>query len=162
MTEALGTAFDTRSAKEREIVITRRFDAPAALLFKMWTEAEHVTRWWAPAGYTTTVREMDARPGGTFRLVMHGPDGTDYPVKGVYKEVSPPRRLVYSDDWDDDSKPSMEALVTVTFDEKDGKTTLTLHILCATPEDRTAMIDMGVVTGWTSCFDKLAEELAKT
>lgn len=147
--------------ENREIIITRTFDAPAALVFRMWTEAEQVARWWAPAGCTTTVRQMDVRPGGTFRLVMHGPDGADYPVKGVYKEVSPPRRLVYTDDWDDDSKPSMPSLVTVTFDERDGKTALTLHILCATPEDRAAMIDMGVVTGWNSCFDKLAKELAK-
>ena len=160
MTQASGATSEPSARSDREIVLTRTFDAPAARVFKMWTEADHVARWWAPKGFTTTVKALDARPGGVFRLVMHGADGTDYPVKGVYREVVPPKRLVYVEDWDDDARPSMESLVTVAFEEHDGGTVLTLRILYASAADRAAATDMGVVEGWSSCFDNLADELA--
>lgn len=153
-----------RDTSDREIVIVRRFDAPAALVFGMWTDPALVARWWAPAGFTTTVTALDPRPGGDFRLVMHGPDGADYPMKGVFQEVRPPNRLVYSDDWDHDwddvSRPSRPSIVTVSFDERDGKTTLTLRIVYATPADRAAAAAAGVEWGWHSCFDILADLLA--
>lgn len=153
-----------RDASDREIVIVRRFDAPAALVFRMWTDPALVARWWAPAGFTTTVTALDPRPGGEFRLVMHGADGTDYPMKAGFHEVRPPTRLVYSDDWDpewdDVNRPSRPSVVTVDFDERDGKTTLTLRILYATPADRAAAAAAGVEWGWNSCFDILADALA--
>ena len=145
---------------EREVVITRTFEAPAARIFEMWTKPEHVARWWGPKGYTTTIDAMDARPGGEFRLVMHGPDGTRQPVKGVYKEVNPPRRLVYTEDWDLGDRPSVASVVTIAFDEGDGRTTATIHVLYETTEDRATLIDMGVREGWHSCLDRLVEELA--
>ena len=150
-------------ASDREIVIVRRFAAPAALVFRMWTDPALVARWWAPAAFTTTVTALDPRPGGEFRLVMHGPDGTDYPMKAEFQEVRPPTRLVYRDDWDhewdDVDRPSRPSVVTVDFDERDGKTTLTLRILYATPADREAAVAAGVAWGWSSCFDILADAL---
>ncbi len=150
------------AAADREIIIKRRFDAPAALVFDMWTKAEHVARWWAPKGMTTTVETLDLRPGGTYRFVMHGADGTDYPVKGVYHEIVPPRHLVYTDDWDGDPMPSTPSRVTVTFDERGHQTTVTLRIVFATAEGYALARDIGVTEGWQSCFDVLAEELLST
>lgn len=150
------------TATGREIVITRHFDAPAPLVFAMWTQAEHVARWWAPEGMTTTVEALDLRPGGTYRFVMHGTDGTDYPVGGVYHEIIPPRRLVYTDDWDGDPMPSTPSRVTVTFDERDRQTTVTLRIVFDTAEGYALARDIGVTEGWQSCFNVLADVLAST
>ena len=146
----------------REIVITRRFEAPATLVFAMWTKAEHVARWWAPRGMTTTVEALDLRPGGAYRFVMHSGDGTDYPVNGIYHEIVPPRRLVYTDDWDGEPMPSTPSRVTVTFDERDRQTTVTLRIVFDTAEGYALARDVGVTQGWQSCFDVLAEVLDST
>jgi uncharacterized protein YndB with AHSA1/START domain len=80
----------------REISHSRRFAAPRALVFRMFTEPEHIARWWGPNGFRLTIHEMDVRPGGHWRFVMHGPDGTDYPNHNQYREVVPPERLVIS------------------------------------------------------------------
>ena len=85
----------TESA-DREIIATRVFDAPRELVFKMWTDPKHVGRWWGPRGFTTTIHEMDVKPGGIWRLTMHGPDGRDYKNKVVFLEVEEPERLVYT------------------------------------------------------------------
>src|SRR6478735_6105977 len=81
--------------ESREIVASRVFDAPRDLVFKMWTDREHAGNWWGPKGFRTTIHEMDVRPGGVWRFVMHGPDGRDYQNKIVYVEVVRPERLVY-------------------------------------------------------------------
>jgi uncharacterized protein YndB with AHSA1/START domain len=77
------------------LVIARTFDAPRELVFKMFTDPEHLTRFWGPTGFTSNVREMDPRPGGAFCIDMRGPDGGIYPCKGVYREVVEPERIVY-------------------------------------------------------------------
>jgi len=82
-------------AAEREIVMTRVFDAPRELVFQAWTDPMHVAQWWGPEGFSTTIHEMDVRPGGVWRLTMHGPDGRDYKNKMVFLEVARPERLVY-------------------------------------------------------------------
>ncbi len=87
-----------QSPPERDFVITRVFDAPPELVFKAWTDPKHMARWWGPRIMTTPVCEMDVRPGGAYRIVMHAPDGSDYPITGVYREVTPPRRLVMTMD----------------------------------------------------------------
>src|SRR6266852_4602923 len=79
---------------DREIVITRLLDAPRELAFQAWTEPQHVAHWWGPNGFTNTIHEMDVRPGGVWRFIMHGPDGTDYKNEIVYVEVVKPERLV--------------------------------------------------------------------
>src|SRR3972149_4696907 len=99
---------------EQELILTRIFDAPRELVFEAWTDPKHVAQWWGPNGFTNTIHEMNVRPGGVWRFVMHGPDGVDYPNKIVYDEIVKPERLVYSHV----SGPKFQT--TVTFDEQGG------------------------------------------
>lgn len=151
---------------EREIVITRVFDAPRNLVWQAWTEPEHVAAWWGPRGFTTTVLELDLRPGGLSRYVMHGPDGSDYPVKGVFREIVPGERFVSTDEFDEgyqseeaDDLPS-GMVITCQFDEVGEQTRLTLTISHPTVEVRRQHEEMGVVAGWNSSLDCLDDLLA--
>lgn len=83
----------TDARDDREIVITRVFNAPRELVWNVWTEPKHMEQWWGPKGFTTRVIELDLRPGGQWRFVMIGPDGTEYPIKGIFREVIPPKGL---------------------------------------------------------------------
>ena len=83
------------ASPDREIIMTRAFAAPRELVWKAWTNPKHIKAWWGPNGFTTTNLEVDVRPGGVWRFIMHGPDGTDYPNKIVYAEIVMPERLVY-------------------------------------------------------------------
>ena len=153
-------ARDSAAAKsaERELVITRVFDAPPRLVFKAWTEPERLIRWWGPQGFTMPACEMDVRPGGAFRFRMRGPDGTDHRLQGVYREIVEPERLVCTWTWvDAEGKPGHETLLTVHLAEQGGKTKLTLHQ--AIFESVTARD--GHQDGWTSSLDRLDEYLAK-
>jgi uncharacterized protein YndB with AHSA1/START domain len=79
----------------REIVSVREFDAPQALVWRAWTEPSHLARWWGPKGFSSTFHEFDLRPDGEWRFVMHGPDGTDYKNRSLFREITPPERLVF-------------------------------------------------------------------
>ena len=164
-----GTTTSARSA-DREIVITRVFDAPRDRVFKAWTEPERVMRWWGPDGFTTPVCKIDLRPGGVFHNCMRSPEGRDFWSKGVYREIVEPERIVCSDFFSDEEgnlvQPthygmspewSAEALVTVTFVEHDGKTKFTLHhaVGSAPASERDQCR-----AGWTESLDRLAEYLA--
>jgi uncharacterized protein YndB with AHSA1/START domain len=147
---------------EREIVITRIFDAPRELVFKAWIDPKHVARWWGPQGFTNPVCELDARPGGAIHIHMRGPDGVVYPMKGVFREVVEPERLVFTTSAfeDEEGQPQLEGLTTVTFVEHEGKTKLTLHAVArGTPEAAAALA--GMEEGWSQSLDKLAGHLAK-
>ena len=149
------------STAEREIVMTREYDAPRELVWKAWTEAEHLTKWWGPDGFTTTIHEIDVRPGGMWRFIMHGPDGTDYPNRAVYREVSPPARLTYDhgDDIDDDPNAFD---VTVTFDDLGGgRTRVTNHLVFRTAEQRSAAIGFGAVELGNQTMARLGRYLAE-
>ncbi len=87
---------NSTSASDREIVISRVFDAPRELVWKAWTDPKHVANWWGPKGFSTTIDVMDVRPGGQWVQTMHGPDGTNYPNKSIFKEVVENERIVYS------------------------------------------------------------------
>ena len=143
---------------ERVLVLTRLFDAPRSLVFKAWTEPEHLARWWGPRGFTSTIIANDVRPGGAYRFHMRGPEGDDHWLQGVYREVVAPEQLVMAGAWTDaDGKPvSPETLLTVTFEEHQGKTKLTLHQ--AVFESVTARDEHR--GGWTSSLERLAEYLA--
>jgi uncharacterized protein YndB with AHSA1/START domain len=144
-------------AAERELVVTRIIDAPRSLVFKAWTEPEHVARWWGPQGFTTTSCEMDIRPGGAYRVCMRSPQGTDHWKRGVYREIVPPERIVFTFSWEDvDGKPGHELLTTVTFAEHGTKTKLTLHqAVFETVERRDDHRG-----GWTSCLERFADYIA--
>ena len=142
--------------KERELVITRVFDAPRSLVFKAWTEPERIKQWWGPRGFITLSCEMDLRPGGTWRTRSRSPEGTEHAEHGVFREIVEPERLIFTQAWEDaEGKPKHETLVTVTFTEQSGKTVLTFHqgvfeSVTSCDEHR---------QGWSSVFELLTEYL---
>lgn len=162
----LQKSHSTTDRSEREIVITRIFNAPRELVFKVWTEPKHIEQWWGPKGFKTRVTQMDFRPGGQWRYVMIGPDGTEYPSKGVFREIVPPERIVASDEFDEGIEKVLDAdlpqgmVSTVIFEDLDGKTRLTIEIVHETVSDRRKHEEMGVVAGWNSSLDCLDEHLA--
>jgi uncharacterized protein YndB with AHSA1/START domain len=140
-----------------ELVITRVFDAPRALVFKAWTEADMQARWLGPKGFTTILCEIDARPGGRYRLGMHAPDGTAHWLCGVCREIIEPQRLVSTSAWEGpDGKLGPETLLTLTFEDLGGRTRLTMR---QTGFESVTARDAHRV-GWTSNLDRLAEYLA--
>lgn len=147
-----------------ELILTRTFDAPRALVWKARTDPNHLTRWWGPHGFTTPVCELDLQPGGALLLHMHGPDGTVYPMKGVVREVVEPERLVFSSvaQEDEEGNVQLELLTMVTLAECGGRTELTLRavVVKATPE--AAGQRAGMEEGWKQTLDKLAGYLART
>ncbi len=161
----MSTAAESQT-NDREIVITREFDANRELFWEVWTEPKHVERWFGPVGFTTKVTEHDLKPGGKSVYIMIGPDGTEYPGKGVFKEVERPERIVSTDEFGDDFDAKEIDLpegmiLTALFDDLGEKTKLTLRISHPTPEDRKKHEDMGVVAGWQSSFDKLDKYLSE-
>jgi uncharacterized protein YndB with AHSA1/START domain len=148
---------------QRELVITRIFDAPRELVFKLWTDPKHLSQWWGPKGFTTPVCEFEARPGGFFHVDMQGPDGTLYPGGGTFHEVVEPERIVLTTTAfsDHEGKPLLEVLNTVTFADQNGKTKLTLRavVIKATPEVY-ASVD-GMEAGWSQSLVRLSAYLAR-
>ena len=144
-------------ATERELVVTRILDAPRALVFKAWTEPDRAARWWGPRGFVTVYCKMDVRPGGTFRVCMRSPEGTEYWKQGVYREVVEPERLVFTFAWEDaEGKPGHETVVMVTFAEHGAKTKLTLH----QGVFETVAARDSHEGGWTSTLQRLADYVA--
>ena len=147
----------TPSSAERELVITRIFAAPRSLVFKAWIEPQHLAHWSGPRGFTVPDSTMDLRPGGAFRSCLRAPDGSEHWVRGTYREIVEPERLVFTHAWEDeDGKPGLETLVSVAFAEQAGQTTMHFHQ--ATFDSRASRD--GHEGGWSSSFDRLAEYLA--
>jgi uncharacterized protein YndB with AHSA1/START domain len=144
---------------DREIVLTRVFDAPRRLVFDAFSKPELLKRWFGPRGWSMTVCEIDLRVGGAFRFVLRSPDGKDMGMRGVYREIVPPERSVHMESFDD--YPG-ESQVTAVFTEDRGKTTLTATVLYASREVRDAVIKSGMEHGAAESYDKLAELLAST
>jgi uncharacterized protein YndB with AHSA1/START domain len=146
---------------EREIVLTRVFDAPRELVFKAWTEPERLARWWGPDHFTNPVCQIDLRPGGAIWIVMRAPDGTDYPMSGTFHEVVVPERLVFvALPEDGQGNALIEAVTTVTFAEQAGKTLVTIHqkavaLMAAGAE----AMQQGMDEGWSQSLDRLAAEV---
>jgi uncharacterized protein YndB with AHSA1/START domain len=143
---------------ERVLVITRVFDAPRELVFKAWTEPEHMVRWFGPRGFTSAIVHSDLRPGGTYRIHMRGPEGEDHWTQGIFHEVAAPERLVMAGSWADaEGNPtSPETVLRLTFENQEGKTRLTLH---QTGFESVTARDAHR-GGWSSSFERLAEYLA--
>ncbi len=144
----------TEAIAERELLVTRIIDAPRALVFKAWTQPEHVARWWGPQGFTTIFSDMDIRVGGKYRCGMRSPQGTEHWRRGVYREIVEPERIVFTFAWEDaNGNPRHEMLTTVTFAEHGGQTQLTLRqAVFETTEGRDDH-----VRGWTSCLQRFAD-----
>jgi uncharacterized protein YndB with AHSA1/START domain len=149
------------STADREIVTTRTFDAPRELVFKMWTDPEHIVQWWGPNGFTTTTYSMDVRPGGVWRFVMHGPDGADYQNKITYLEIVKPERLVYRHGGDVDVEP-VNFETTVTFEEQGGRTKLTMRGVFPSVAARDHVVKKyGAIEGGNQTLARLEQHLAK-
>lgn len=142
----------------RELVMTRVFHAPRRLVFDAWTKPEHVTQWYGLRNHKMIVCEIDLRVGGRWRYVMQAPDGSEYAFSGVYQEIIPPERLVSTECYE--ALPDHGYLVTATFREDDGKTTLTSHLLYKTQADRDGHVRSGMEGGMRETLARLDEYLA--
>jgi uncharacterized protein YndB with AHSA1/START domain len=138
---------------DREVAMTRTFDAPRKLVFDAWTNPEHVPHWMlGPAGWTMPVCEIDLRPGGAWHFVWRKADGAEMAMTGVYREVTPPERLVSTEKWGPEWP---ETVNTLTLTEQDGKTTLTNTILYPSKDARDAALKTGMQDGATQSFERL-------
>jgi uncharacterized protein YndB with AHSA1/START domain len=146
---------------DRELVAVRLFDAPRPLVFQAWTEPDHIANWWGPRGFTTTTYTMDVRPGGVWRLCMHGPDGRDYQNKITYLEVVPPERIVYQHGGDEPELEKASHTVTVTFDDECGKTRMTMRMVFPSAKAMAFIVEKyGADKGLQETVDRLGEYAA--
>ena|SRR5579883_2842323 len=145
---------------DREIVMTRVFDAPRALVFEAWTKPELLRRWlFGPPGWSMTVCEIDLRVGGNYRFVLAGPGGEEMGWRGVYREVVAPERIVATERFDQPWYPG-EALGTIELTEKGGRTTLTQTLLYESREARDGVLKTPMEHGVAAGYDRLEEILA--
>ena len=145
---------------DREVAMTRVFDAPRRLVFEAWTNPKHVPQWLlGPDGWTMPVCEIDLRPGGSWHFVWRKSNGTEMAMSGEYREVTPPERIVNTERWGPEWP---ETLNTLVFTEENGKTRMTLTILYPSKEARDAAIKTGMSDGASQSFDRLESYLAST
>ncbi len=143
----------------RSIIATRVYDAPRELVFEVWTDPKHLSQWWGPDGFTTTTSAFDMRAGGVWRFVMHGPDGRDYENRITYDEIVKPERIVYHHGGGDDVGP-VQFRTTVTFEDLNGKTRLTLHAVFPSAAERDRVIkEYGADKGAVQTLSRLADYL---
>ena len=148
---------------DREFVMTRVFDAPRDLMWQAWSDCKHLVHWWGPQGWTLPVCKMDFRPGGVWHYCMSGsgPDGKEMESWGraVYQEIIEPERIIYADTFSDEAgnvvEDMPEILITLTFEEIDGKTKLTNRAQFASAADLQNVLDMGMEQGATETWDRL-------
>jgi uncharacterized protein YndB with AHSA1/START domain len=150
---------------DRRLEIEREFDAPRELVWKMFADPYHLSRWWAPKGFTNPVVELDFREGGRWYHVMHGPDGRDYPADSIFVEIAPPERIVYRNRQLDEAvfagNPPPGFLRVITFDALPGnRTRLTLEAYFDTAANKDAVTRRGFREGTLESWDKLATHLA--
>jgi uncharacterized protein YndB with AHSA1/START domain len=145
----------------RHIVIERIVDAPPDLVFRCWTDKAHLARWWAPHGFTNPVCEIDVRIGGAWRIVMRGPDGTEYPCGGVYQEIVPGERLVFTNIATDAAGQTvLDGRTTVTFAPINGKTRMTVSTGAIALVDYAVAYLQGMQAGWTQILERLDTEIS--
>ncbi len=146
---------------ERAVTLTRVYDAPRALVWRAWAEPSRLAAWFGPRGFTSSVPELDLRVGGNLRIVMHGPDGNDYPMKGVFTTVEPPARLVFSSiAVDNEGNHLLEGETTVVLEEEGDKTKLTVHSHAKGLVPASPQMLAGMDAGWSQSLDKMGELVA--
>jgi uncharacterized protein YndB with AHSA1/START domain len=148
--------FKATTPSDREIVLTRLFDAPRSLVFDAMTKPEHVRRWWGclDERYTVTECDIDLRVGGAWRFVGRGPQGP-YAFRGVYREVARPDRLVFTEIYE--AFPDVESVVTSVFTEEDGKTRLVATCVYPSLEVRDTVLKTGMLRGAGISYDRLED-----
>lgn len=151
------------SWEERELVLTRLIDAPREKLFRCWTEPDLMKQWFVPKPWSIAAAEVDLRPGGSNLIVMRDPEGAEFPNRGVYLEVVPNEKIVFTDAytraWEPSDKPFFTGIIT--FEDEGGKTRYTARARHWTQADRDEHEKMGFHEGWGVCADQLAELAAR-
>lgn len=163
----------TEPPADRDFAISRVFDAPRRRAFEAWTDPKLLVQWWGPHTFTNPLCEMDLRPGGAHRVALRSPEGVEYPIKGAYREIREPARLVMALDcsehpaeWHDlvnpnrgkeDANPAGELLQTVTFEDLNDRTKLTIRTRFASVAIRDAMLKLGMTEGWSQSLERLAD-----
>jgi len=156
------TETDIEPTAQRDLTITRSFDAPRERVFAAWTDPKQLARWWGPDCFTNPVCELDARPGGRLRIVMRAPDGTDYPMSGIVQEIAAPGRLVLTSVAEGaDGTPLLSALTTLDLAEQNGKTALTLRASAVGIAAEAPRMLEGMEAGWTQSLGRLSGLLAQ-
>jgi len=146
-----------RKTSRTDLVLTRLFDAPRALVFQAWTDPARLALWWGPSGFTNPVCEVDVRPGGAIRIDMRGPDGTVHPMIGIYQEIVVPERLVFTAAaLDTKGDPLLEVRNTVIFTERGGKTEIVVQARMIRMTAIGATYLDGQEAGWSQSLDRLA------
>jgi uncharacterized protein YndB with AHSA1/START domain len=140
---------------DREIVLSREFNAPRALVFKAMTDPQAIPKWWGPRRYETIVDKMDVRPGGAWRFINRDKDGTEYGFHGEYREIVPPERLVYTFEFE--GAPGHVSLETIVLQEQGGKTLSVDTVRFDSKEERDAMLESGMASGAAETMDRLEE-----
>jgi uncharacterized protein YndB with AHSA1/START domain len=147
---------------EGELIVIRVLDASPETVFQAWTDPKQMARWWGPNCFTNPVCELDPRPGGAWRIVMRAPDGVEYECGGIYREVVPPERLVFSNNaFDHEGKVLLEGVTSVTFAAQGSKTKLTLETRMVGKVSYAAQMLAGMEAGWNQSLDRLTDLVAK-
>ena len=159
----MATPLDVAPETDDELVLARLIDAPRPAVWRAWTEPELLTRWFTPAPWTTPEARLDVRPGGECFVVMRSPEGQDHPNPGVYLEVVPEARLVFTDAYTRGWMPSQNPFMTaiLTFEDADGGTRYVARARHWSAEDRAKHEAMGFHEGWGQCADQL-ESVARS
>jgi uncharacterized protein YndB with AHSA1/START domain len=153
------TKDQSASTADREIVVTRLLNAPRELVWQAWTTPEHLARWWGPRGFKNTTREIEIKPGGVWKFIMHGPDGRDYPNQIVFRELVKPERISYAHSGDGGT---VMFSTTVTLEDQGGKTKLVMRAVFATAAERDLVVrEYGAAEGAEQHIDRLTEQVAK-
>jgi len=159
--QQLGNDRTTADTDGQDLVFERIFDAPRELVWKVMTDPARVTNWWGPHGYTTTVVEMDVRPGGRWRWINHTTGGEDAPFKGEYLEVEPPERLVQTEIFDVPGFDDRAAVNTLTLEDLGGRTKLVARSRFPSVKDLEGALVTGMIGGALDTYDRLSVEIAK-
>ncbi|PWT77662.1 MAG: polyketide cyclase [Bacteroidetes bacterium] len=144
------------NTEERELIFSRLLDAPIKLVWKVWTNPDHLALWWGPDGFTNTIKKMDLKPGGEWNLIMHGPDGTDYNIRCVFREIVPEKKITY------EQFTNFKCIATIRFESRGDKTFIHWHMLFESKEYliQTAKA-FGVVTGLQQNAERLVHYLSQ-
>jgi uncharacterized protein YndB with AHSA1/START domain len=154
---ANGKKLNVITPSDREIVMTRVFDAPRDLVFEAHTSCEHMKNWWGPRKYEISECDIDFREGGTWRVAHRGPDGDDHAFRGEYREIVRPEKIVWTFEWM--GAPGHISEETLTLEEQDGKTLLTATAMYSSKEDRDGMMQTGMEEGAAETYERLDEYL---
>ena len=158
--ETLDRLEELLATMPRELTLKRVFDAPRELVFKAWTDRDRLQRWFGPKGFTNSVCRIDVRPGGSIEIHMRGPDGTVYPMKGEFREIVEPGRLVFTSSAPNrNGEPMFEMLNTVTFVERGSKTEVTVEVRATMVTGDAAYPLQGMTQGWTETLERLGAEV---